>query len=44
MAVGVMLTGGDKTGQGKSWHEQAIPRVEELYAAYLKERAEEEGR
>ncbi len=38
----ILLTGGDKTGQWKSWYEQAIPRAEELYAVYLKERAEEE--
>jgi hypothetical protein len=40
----ILLTGGDKTGQWKSWYEQTIPRAEELYAVYLKERAEEEGR
>ncbi len=39
----ILLTGGDKTGQWKKWYEQAIPHAEELYAVYLKERAEEEG-
>jgi hypothetical protein len=40
----ILLTGGDKTGQWKAWYERAIPHAEELYALYLKERAEEEGR
>ncbi len=40
----ILLTGGDKTGQWKSWYEQAIPHAEELYRVYLKERAEEDGR
>lgn len=34
----ILLTGGDKTGQWKSWCEQAIARAEELYAVYLRER------
>jgi hypothetical protein len=40
----ILLTGGDKTGQWKAWYERAIPHAEELYAVYLKERAEEEGK
>nr|WP_281189147.1 type II toxin-antitoxin system RelE/ParE family toxin [Nocardia kruczakiae] len=40
----ILLTGGDKTGQWKSWYEQAIPHAEELYRVYLKERAEEDRR
>jgi hypothetical protein len=39
----ILLTGGDKTGQWETWYERAIPHAEELYAFYLKERAEEEG-
>ena len=39
----ILLTGGDKTGQWKTRYERAIPHAEELYAVYLKERAEEEG-
>lgn len=39
----ILLTGRDKTGQWKAWYERAVPRAEELYAAYLQERAEEEG-
>jgi hypothetical protein len=27
----------------QTWYERAIPHAEELYAVYLKERAEEEG-
>jgi hypothetical protein len=38
----ILLTGGDKTGQWKTWYERAIPHAEELYSVYLKERAEEE--
>jgi hypothetical protein len=38
----ILLVAGDKTGQWKQWYERAIPRAEELYATYLKERAEEE--
>jgi hypothetical protein len=39
----ILLVAGDKTGQWNAWYEKAIPRAEELYAVYLKERAEEEG-
>ena len=39
----ILLTGGDKTGQWKTWYERAIPHAEELYAVYLKERAKKEG-
>jgi hypothetical protein len=39
----ILLTGGDKTGQWKTWYERAIPHSEELYAVYLKERAKEEA-
>ena len=38
----VLLTAGDKTGQWKEWYEKAIPRAEQLYAIYVKERTEEE--
>lgn len=38
----ILLTAGDKTGQWNSWYDRAIPHAEELYAVYLKERAEEE--
>ena len=40
----ILLIAGDKAGQWKTWYERAIPQAEELYAAYLKERAEEEDR
>jgi hypothetical protein len=43
VAVGHPAHRGDKTGQWKAWYERAIPHAEELYAVYLKERAEEEG-
>ena len=39
----ILLVGGDKTGNWKTWYDEAIPRAENLYAIYLKERAEEEG-
>ncbi|MGA6206451.1 type II toxin-antitoxin system RelE/ParE family toxin [Nocardia testacea] len=38
----ILRTGCDKSGQWEIWYEQAIPNAEELYAVYLKERAEEE--
>jgi hypothetical protein len=41
--LSILLTGGDKSGQWKSWYERAVPHAEELYAVYVKERAEEEG-
>ena len=40
----ILLIAGDKAGQWKTWYERAIPQAEELYAVYLKERAEEEDR
>ncbi|REE98406.1 type II toxin-antitoxin system RelE/ParE family toxin [Thermomonospora umbrina] len=40
----ILLVGGDKSGDWSGWYKQAIPRAEELYAEYLKEREEEEGR
>jgi hypothetical protein len=43
IAFAILLTGGDKTGQWKTWYERAIPQAEELYSVYVKERAEEEG-
>jgi hypothetical protein len=39
----ILLVGGDKSGDWNKWYHQAIPRAEELYAIYLKERAEEEA-
>jgi hypothetical protein len=36
-----ILIAGDKPGQWKTWYDRAIPRAEELYEVYLKERAEE---
>jgi len=40
----VLLVAGDKSGQWREWYRQAIPRAEQLYRTYLKERAaEEEG-
>lgn len=41
----ILLVGGDKAGNWQRWYRQAIPRAEQLYELYLKERsAEEEGR
>ena len=40
----ILLIAGDKAGQWKAWYKRAIPQAEELYAVYLKERAEEEDR
>jgi hypothetical protein len=37
----ILLIAGDKAGQWKTWYDRAIPRAEELYATYLKERAKE---
>jgi hypothetical protein len=39
----VLLLAGDKAGDWKGWYRHAVPRAEELYATYLKERADEEG-
>jgi hypothetical protein len=38
----ILLAAGDKAGNWSAWYRQAIPRAEELYAIYLKERTEEE--
>ncbi|MEU8798790.1 type II toxin-antitoxin system RelE/ParE family toxin [Spirillospora sp. NPDC048819] len=40
----ILLVGGDKSGDWTGWYRQAIPRAEELYADYVKEREGEEGR
>jgi hypothetical protein len=40
----ILLTGGDKSGDWQGWYRRAMPRAEELYAEYLKEREAEEGR
>jgi hypothetical protein len=37
-----ILLAGDKSGSGNRWYAKAIPRAEQLYEIYLKERAEEE--
>lgn len=44
--VAVLLVGGDKTGQWRSWYAAAIPEAEALYAAHLAdlERTEREKR
>lgn len=39
----ILLLGGDKSGNWKGWYKEAIPRAEELYETYLKEREQEEG-
>ena len=40
----ILLVAGDKAGNWTGWYRQAIPRAEQLYETYLKERAaEEEG-
>jgi len=39
----ILLVGGDKTGDGR-WYVRMIPLAEEIYAEYLREVAEEEGR
>ncbi len=38
----ILLVGGDK-GNWSAWYRQAIPRAEELYVEYVKEREAEEG-
>lgn len=38
----ILLVAGDKAGNWTAWYHHAVPRAEELYAIYLKERAEEE--
>lgn len=39
----ILLLGGDKSGNWKGWYKDAIPRAEDLYNEYLKEREQEEG-
>ncbi|WP_281245882.1 type II toxin-antitoxin system RelE/ParE family toxin [Pseudonocardia oroxyli] len=34
----VLLVAGDKSGRWAEWYRQAIPRAEQLYATYLRER------
>jgi len=38
----ILLVAGDKAGDWSAWYRRAIPHAEELYAIYLKERADEE--
>jgi hypothetical protein len=38
----VLLVAGDKSGRWREWYWQAIPRAEQLYETYLKERAAED--
>ena len=38
----ILLVAGDKAARWKRWYAEAIPRSEQLYEIYLKERAEEE--
>jgi hypothetical protein len=35
----ILLIAGDKSGKGNRWYAEAIPRAEQLYEVYLKERA-----
>jgi hypothetical protein len=39
----ILLVAGDKAGKWSRWYAEAIPRAEQLYEIYLKERAEEES-
>lgn len=39
----ILLVAGDKAGRWTRWYAEAIPRAEQLYEIYLKERAEEEA-
>jgi len=39
----ILLVAGDKAGRWNRWYAEAIPRAEQLYDIYLKERAEEEA-
>lgn len=39
----ILLLGGDKSGNWNGWYREAIPRAEELYERYLKEREREEA-
>lgn len=38
----ILLVAGDKAGSWNKWYARMIPRAEQLYEVYLKERAEEE--
>ncbi|MEV6298229.1 type II toxin-antitoxin system RelE/ParE family toxin [Actinoplanes sp. NPDC051861] len=38
----ILLVGGDKSNHWARWYTEAIPRAEELYLQYLKDREEEE--
>jgi hypothetical protein len=37
-----LLVAGNKEGKWNRWYTEAIPKAEQLYEVYLKERAEEE--
>jgi len=39
----ILLVAGDKAGNWNKWYTRMIPRAEQLYEIYLKERAAEEG-
>ena len=39
----ILLVAGDKSGKWNRWYAEAVPRAEQLYESYLKERAEEES-
>lgn len=39
----ILLVAGDKSGNWASWYRRAVPRAEELYENYLRERMAEEG-
>ena len=38
----ILLVAGDKAGKWNRWYAETIPRAEQLYETYLKERTEEE--
>jgi hypothetical protein len=39
----ILLVAGDKAGNWTKWYARMIPRAEQLYEFYLKERTAEEG-
>lgn len=39
----ILLVAGNKAGKWSRWYAEAIPKAEQLYEIYLKERGEEEG-
>jgi hypothetical protein len=39
----ILLVAGDKEGNWNKWYARMIPRAEQLYEIYLKERAAQEG-